>query len=132
MLQNPSMSITYSNDPVQRMVLEAWRGDIDAADIRSHWTRMLADPISLSIRRSLTDIREAIPQLTAEELERVVDEVLIPGLKGRLWISAAVVATADQLRLTHRYRAAQRLNEVSVFSDPDTALKWLLHQESPT
>jgi hypothetical protein len=92
---------------------------------------MFEDPVSLSIRRSLADIRRAIPQLTADELERIVDEVLIPGLAGRSWISAAVVATADQLRLTHRYRAAQRLSEVSVFSDPDTALNWLRRQELP-
>ena len=132
MLQNASMPITYSNDPVQHIVHESWCGDIYAADIRAYWTRMLQDPISRSIRRSLADIREAIPQLTAEELERVVDEVLIPGLGGRSWISAAIVATADQLRLTHRYRAAQRLSEVSIFSDPEAALNWLRRQELPT
>ena len=93
---------------------------------------MLEDPVSLSIRRSLTDVRQAVPQLAADELERVVNEVLIPGLKGRCWLSAVVVASADQLRLTHRYRATQRLNEVSVFSDADTALTWLLRQEVPT
>jgi hypothetical protein len=131
-LHNAGMSITYANDPSQRIVHESWRGDVHAADIREFWTRMLADPVSLSIRRSLADVREAVPQLTAEELERAVDDVLIPGLGERSWISAAVVATADQLRLTHRYRATQRLSEVSVFSDPDVALKWLRRQELPT
>jgi hypothetical protein len=126
------MPITYSNDPAQRIVLESWSGDVHAADVRAHWTQMLEDPVSLSIRRSLTDVRQAVPQLAADELERVVNEVLIPGLKGRCWLSAVVVASADQLRLTHRYRATQRLNEVSVFSDADTALTWLLRQEVPT
>jgi hypothetical protein len=126
------MPITYSNDPLRRIVFESWSGDIHVADIRAHWTRMLQDPTSLSIRRSLADVRTAITQLTAEEVERVVDEVLTPLLQGRSWVSAAVVASTDQLRLTHRYRAAQRLSEVSVFSDPDSALDWLQRQELPS
>ena len=126
------MPIEYFNDSVHQIVHESWSGDIGTAEIRAHWQNMLDDPVSGSIRRSLADIRDATAQLTAEELERLVDEVLVPGLRGRPWISAAVVASAEQLRLTHRYRAAQHLNEVSVFSNPDMAVKWLLKQERPT
>ncbi len=131
MLVGRRMPITYHNDPVQRVVFETWSGDVHAYDMRAHFTRVLQDPVSVSIRRSLGDARQAVPQTTAEEIDLIVQEVVLPGLNGRPWVSAAVVASALHLRLAHRYKLAQNLHEVALFSDPDAALRWWLRQEPP-
>jgi hypothetical protein len=127
-----SMPITYYNDIDRRIVFEAWSGEIHASDMREHFTRLLQDPVSISIRRSIGDARQAVPHVTAEDVEQIIEEVVLPGLNGRSWVSAAVVATSLHLRLARRYQVAQNLNEVAVFSDFDAALSWLLRQEPPT
>src|SRR5262249_21624154 len=66
------MAITYFNDLARRVVFASWSGDIREADARAYFTRVLDDPISLSIGRSLTDLRDASLQLSVEEFERVV------------------------------------------------------------
>src|SRR5688500_18067197 len=91
-----AMPITHSIDADRGLIFETWQGDVTAADLRRFWLGYLADPQVMALRRTLVDMREARIVFTGSEFFDLVWDVAKPGLAGRRWMTAIVVAHAVQ------------------------------------
>lgn len=125
------MPISYQVDSVRGFITEVWRGDIDIAEVVAFWRALAEAEETQTIRRSLADVRDANPVFTAEELQAAVRDVLLPARKGRDWISAILVESVQQFRLSRQYQLfEQHQSRSTIFSSFDEAMGWLLKQES--
>jgi hypothetical protein len=123
------MPISYSIDKQKNVILEVWNGDISAADLANYWRQYLADPDVMSIRRTLVDIRQANILFSGEQLSQLVENIVLPALKGRHWKTALLVARPVQYGKARQYQAfAERYSHDAIFYDFDTAVEWLLHK----
>jgi hypothetical protein len=124
------MPISYSIDADRGLIVEAWQGDVTAADLRGYWHGYLADPRVMALRRTLVDLRQARILFTGEELFDLVCDVVQPALAGRRWTTAILVARAVQLGVSKQYQVfAEAYSRDAIFDDYDKALRWL-DQES--
>jgi hypothetical protein len=120
------MPITYSIDADRGLIVEAWQGDITAADLRRYWQAYLADPRVMALRRTLADLRQARILFTGAELFDLVCDVVKPALAGQRWTTAIVVARAVQFGVSKQYQVfAEAYSRDAIFDDYDTALRWL-------
>ena len=123
------MPITYSIDTELGAILEAWQGDVTAADLRRYWEAYLADPRVMALRRTLVDLRQARILFSGAELSDLVWDVVKPVLGGRRWTTAIVVARAVQFGVSKQYQAlAEAYSRDAIFEDYDEALRWLAQE----
>jgi len=125
------MPISYSIDADRGVILEAWQGDVTAADLRRYWQGYLADPRVMETRRTLVDLREARIAFSGAELLDLVCDVVKPALAGRGWTTAIVVARAGavQFGVSKQYQVfAEAYSRDAIFDDYDAALRWLVVQ----
>lgn len=123
------MPITYIVDPDHRFIVETWTGSVGREDLRKHWRVYLADAEVLDIRRTLVDLREAAIQFTGEEMDALIAAVVLPKLEGRTWKTAIVVDCPVQFGVSRQYQVfAERYSTDSIFSDPQSAVAWLLRE----
>jgi len=121
------MPITYIIDPEHRFIVETWTGGVGREDLRNHWRVFLADPEVLGIRRTLVDLRAATIHFTGQEMDALISAVVLPKLEGRAWKTAIVVDCPVQFGVSRQYQAfAERYSTDSIFSDPESAVAWLL------
>ena len=120
------MPITYSIDADLGVILEAWQGDVTAADLRRYWEAYLADPQVTALRRTLVDLREARILFTGMELSDLVWDVVKPALGAQRWTTAIVVARMVQFGVSRQYQVfAQAYSRDAIFEDYGEALRWL-------
>jgi hypothetical protein len=123
------MPITYSIDTELGVILEAWQGDVTAADLRRYWEAYLADPRVMALRRTLVDLRQAHILFRGAELSNLVRDVVKPALGGKGWTTAIVVAQAVQFGVSKQYQVfAQAYSRDAIFEDYDEALRWLAQE----
>jgi len=121
------MGITYSIDDDEGIIRETWTGNVSAQELGAYWARYLADPRVLSIRKTLVDLRDSTPTFSGQQLSSLIQTVVDPVLKGRDWKTAIVVAQPLQFGVSRQYQVfAQHYSHDSIFSDPTTALAWLM------
>jgi hypothetical protein len=127
------MSITYQTSSVDGLMTETWIGKISIADLRQHWTFLMQDDDALALRRTLIDLPASTLQVSGEELSSAVRELVLPHLKGRDWITAIVVNTLAQFRLSSSYQGCPAAYSHDViFSTVEEARRWLLKQQRET
>ncbi len=98
--------------------------------MREHWQRLLTDEACLAIAKTLVDIRLATLLFSDAELFAAIQEVGLPLLGNRAWISALVVRRSRQLQVAARYQGfAATFSRDSIFSQVEEAERWLLKQE---
>jgi hypothetical protein len=124
------MPLTYSIDDTRQIVLEVWTGDVTARMVGSLWKKYLADPRVMAIRRTLADLRECNLLLTGQDLSKLVETVAVPGLKGRDWHTAILVARPDQYGFSRQFHVFSHIyNKNQIFYEWDEALRWIVDQK---
>jgi hypothetical protein len=121
------MPISYSIHPSRRFVLEVWSDDVTTRHVKSLWKAYLADREVLAIRKTLADMRRGNPIVTGSEMWDLILEIALPGLKGRDWKTAIVVATRIQYGLARQFQVfAEPYNKhVAIFEAYDEAARWI-------
>lgn len=121
------MPISYSIDEVNGVIHEVWTGDVYANDLAAYWKDYLQDPRVLELRKTLVDMRLALPHFTGTELSDLINSIAVP-LMGRLtWKSALLVAHPHQYGVTRQYHVfAEIYSRDAIFHDRDEALSWLM------
>jgi hypothetical protein len=123
------MTITFEIQHADKLIVEAWQGDITIDQLRAYWGEILRDEEVMKIRKTLVDLRSATIGFSDAEFDRAMTEVVFPALDGRDWITAIVVNTSRQLQLKSRYHSyAARYSSDVVFSSVDDAKRWLMKQ----
>jgi hypothetical protein len=124
------MPITYEMRPVEGFIRETWSGDIEIRHLREHWDRMLRDTSCMGTAKTLVDLRHATPMFSDDELQAAIQDVGLPLLQNRAWISAIVVRRSKQLHVASRYqRFAAMFSRDTIFSQIEEAERWLMKQE---
>jgi len=124
------MPITFTMAPFDGFIRETWSGDIEIRDLRDHWQRLLTDEACLALAKTLVDIRLATLLFSDAELLAAIQEVGLPLLGNRAWISALVVRHTRQLQVAARYQGfAATFSRDSIFSQLEEAERWLLKQD---
>jgi len=124
------MPIAYNVVPLDGFIRETWSGDVAIRDLREHWQRLLTDEACLALAKTLVDIRLATLLFSDAELFAAIQEVGLPLLGNRAWISALVVRRSRQLQVAARYQGfAATFSRDSIFSQVEEAERWLLKQE---
>ena len=127
------MPISYEFDAALGFMTETWSGDIEIADVVEFWTNAAVRSEAQVIRRSLADVRLARPNFTPQQLQATVRDVLMPRRLGRDWITAILVQSVQQFRVSQQYQLFEEYSSRSaIFSSRDEALSWLLRQELRT
>jgi hypothetical protein len=118
--------ITYSIDRRLGIIVEVWRGEVTASDLRRYWIAYLADPEVMRLRRTLVDLRRCNIRFTGAELSDLVASVVMPLLQGRDWTTAIVVDQPVQFGVSRQYQVfAEQYSQDCIFHDYDTAIEWL-------
>lgn len=121
------MPITYSIDREQKLITEIWTGEINAECLAAYWQRYLEDPEVLAIRRTLVDLREAEILFKGSDLNRLIQTIVLPVLKGRDWKTAIVVEKSHQFGVSRQYQTfADHYSKDAIFYDVGEARNWLI------
>jgi len=124
------MPITYEMLPIEGFIRDTWSGDVEIRQLREHWERMLGDSCCVATAKTLFDLRHATLLFSEHELQAAIQEVGLPLLKNRAWISAIVVRRSGQLRIASKYQGfAVMFSRDTIFSEIEEAERWLLKQE---
>ena len=124
------MPISYTVDTERRLVLETWRGDVDASQLGEYWTKLLDDEQAVAIRRNLSDLSDCEIRLTTEEMWSLVSWILIPRQAGRKWATAIVVGKPSTHSISRHFQAfADTFSHDQIFTDYAAAYEWILRQE---
>lgn len=124
------MPISYEFDLAPGFMIETWSGDIDIADVVDFWADVDGSEQSRVIRRSLADVRHATPNFTPQQLHAAVRDVLLPRRQGRDWVTAILVQSVQQFRMSQQYQVfAEYSSRIEIFSKRDEALIWLLSRD---
>jgi hypothetical protein len=116
--------------PIEGFIRETWSGDVEIRHLREHWKSMLADSCCVDTAKTLVDLRHATLLFSEHELQAAIQEVGLPLLQNRAWISAIVVRRSSQLRIASKYQGfAAMFSRDTIFSQIDEAERWLLRQE---
>jgi len=126
------MPITYTIDREAGIAESVWTGDVSASDLAEFWSRFLADPEVLAIRKNLADLRQGNITFSGAELSVLIQTIVVPALKGRTWTSALLVAHAVHFGVSRQYHVfAERFSTDAIFYDRDAARAWLMQQGAP-
>jgi len=120
------MPITYSIDRGKRLITEVWTGQVDAQYLAAYWKRYLDDPDVMTIRRTLVDMRQADILFKGSDLDILIQELVLPLLKGRDWKTAIVVEKPVQYGTSRQYQIfAERYSRDAIFYDLEAGRMWL-------
>lgn len=121
------MPITYATDCEKKLITEVWTGEITAECVAAYWKRYLDDPEVLAIRRTLVDLRQANILFTGSDLQTLIQNIVLPVLKGRDWKTAIVVEGPIQYGVSRQYQVfADIYSTDAIFYDIEEALHWLM------
>lgn len=124
------MPISYTLDLDQQLLLETWTGLVTANEVRHHWQAAIADRKARTLRRTLADLRGCQIGFSAEELHAAVTELLLPAMQHRDWVTAMLVTSKEQFRVSAAYQSVAILYSLdSIFIDPKAARAWLAKQQ---
>src|SRR4051794_24360341 len=122
MLDQFFMPITYTIDRGNKLITEVWTGEINGECLAAYWRLYLDDPEVLAIRRTLVDLREADILFNGTELNTLVQNIVLPALKGRDWKTAIVVENPVQYGVSRQYQVfADHYSKDVIFYDLETA-----------
>lgn len=123
------MSIVFRIDEQADLIRSHWSGTISAQDLEDYLRAIIQDEKAMSIRRTLSDVREAEFQFTGAELGGLVKTILVPALKGKDWKVALLVRELVQYGVARQYQAyAFEILTGAIFTDEAAALAYLNHQ----
>lgn len=118
------MSISYTIDPIRRLVLVRLWGVLTAAELEDHYARLAADPAFDPTFWRLTDGRETVRfDATPTEVQRAAEGHLFAAGTRR----AIVVSTDYQFGMARMFStfAENTGQQVEVFRDLEAAEAWL-------
>jgi hypothetical protein len=96
------MPITYTIDHDKQLIYETWTGEVSAADLAAYWENYLSNPAVMAIRRTVVDLRAATLAFSGLDFDSLIQQIVLPILGERKWISAIVVGNPVQQGL-HRH-----------------------------
>jgi hypothetical protein len=121
------MPITYTIDREKKLITEIWTGEVTAECLAAYWKRYLDDPEVLAIRRTLVDLRQADILFNGSDLQILIQNIVLPVLKGRDWKTAIVVEGSIQFGVSRQYQVfAELYSKDAIFSNIDEARHWLI------
>ena len=81
----------------------------------------------LAIRRTLVDLRQAEIVFPGSDLERLIQSLVLPVLKGKDWKTAIVVEKSHQFGVSRQYQTfADHYSKDAIFYDLGEARLWLI------
>lgn len=123
------MPITYAIDRALGVIFETWNGPIYARDLSAFWKDYLEDPVVLSCRRTLVDLRNCTVEFHGGDLAHLVESLVLPRIGPMKWRSALLVGHAVQFGVARQYEVfAEFYSQDAVFVDQQSALDWLLKE----
>jgi hypothetical protein len=126
------MPITYSIDRDKQLIHETWTGEIHLKDLAAYWEKYLADPEVLEIRRTIVDLRPATICFSGLDFDALIEDIVLPVLGDRKWLTAIVVGDAVQFGVSRQYQVfAGRYSRDSIFTNVDEAEQWIFTQDCP-
>jgi hypothetical protein len=118
--------ISYKVDDSAGIVVEKWIGDITSQVLKDHWRSLTSDPVAMACKGALADISGCSLRFSSEELDQLIRSIVRPGIGGRPWKSAVVVAQLVQHGVARQYGAlTDSKNEIEIFTDSALAREWL-------
>ncbi len=122
------MSITYSFDPNEKLIIEDWTGEVTADDLAAHWRIYLADRRVMALRRTLVDLRDAQICFNGSQLKVLIEDIVLPVLQTDDWKTAIVVKRSIEYGISKQYQLfADSYSKDAVFFDIDRARDWLMY-----
>lgn len=120
------MPIAYAIDHQKRLIYETWTGEVTAPGLAAYWTRYLADPEVLEIRRTIVDLRAAVISLRGIDFDDLIKTIVLPVLQDRKWTTAIVVGGTVQFGVSRQYQVfAERYSKDSIFFSMAEAEQWI-------
>lgn len=120
------MPIAYTLDREKKLIFETWTGEIQAADLAAYWRKYLADPEVLAIRRTIVDLRAAVLCFNGVDFLSLIQEIVLPALKGQKWTTAIVVSEPSQFGVSRQYQVfAESYSKDSIFGSVAEAERWI-------
>ena len=102
-------------------------GEICLSDFEQHWKTLLPDPAVPDPIVIFADLRECSLTVHGDEVRRLVREVIEPRLRGRRWVSAAVVASPSDYGVPKQFMFySNDCGVTEVFNDMDEAIAWMV------
>ena len=127
------MPITYRKDIERNYVHVEWIGEITLHFLEKHLVEFFNDPFVISSARDLTDVSKAELNFNGSQFESLINQIVIPLLAGRARKTAIVVQRPDQFGVARQYNVfADSYSVDKIFYDCDSALKWLLENNTRT
>jgi hypothetical protein len=80
----------------------------------------------LAIRRTVVDLRESTICFSGWDLQKLINEMVLPVLEGRDWKTALVVREPTQFGVSRQYQVfAEQYSKDSIFSCVEDAGVWI-------
>ena len=120
------MPISYKIEPGEGIVYHEFAGEIGLSDFEGYWKTLLSDPSLPNPLLMFADLRCCSLTVHGEDVRRIVREVIEPRLRGRRWLSAAVVAAPAEYGVTKQFMFySNECGVTEVFHDAEEATTWL-------
>lgn len=125
------MPITYKLEPDFGIVYHEFTGEICLSEFEQYWRTLLTDPSVPDPLVLYADLRCCSLMVHGDDVRRIVREVIEPQLRGRRWVSAAVVASPADYGVTKQFMFySNDCGVTEVFHDKDEAVSWLMRTAS--
>lgn len=122
------MPLTYVIDKEHRLILTIGEGSVTASEIKNHQDRLLRDPNFDATFDQIIDVTTATRfDMTADEAKQRALRPLLSAKSKRAFVAVKpdIYGLGRLMQIYH-----EQLADARVFSDRDSALKWLGINES--
>ena len=120
------MPITYEIDRDRGIVYHVFTGQVGLDELERYWRTFLAEPDLPQPLALYADLRRGSLKVNGEDVQRIVQMVIEPLLRGRRWISAAVIGSPTDYGVTKQFMVySDQFGVTQVFYEPDEALAWI-------
>jgi glucose-6-phosphate isomerase len=120
--------VTYVIDKEHRLILTIGEGSVTASEIRNHQDRLLRDPNFDATFNQLIDVTTATAfDMTADEAKQIALRPIVSEKSKRAFVAVKpdIYGLGRLMQIYHVQMYHERLADAGVFSDRDSALKWL-------
>lgn len=122
--------IRYVVDTMAEVTWEQWTGNVGQADLAAHWQMLLKNEDVIQRRRTIVDLTRATIDLRGQDLQSLIDDIVVPLLSGKTWITAIIVNSAFQHGFSRQYGAFADMYSVDqIFRSEADALAWINTQK---
>ena len=121
------MSLHYTKDLENKIILVTGEGPLTIDDVRAHWRELFQDPAAMKLPRAFVDVRRADIQFTGPEVMELTRTLYVPKTRGRRFKLAMVVSGMVQFGVARQQQmVAEGEHNHRIFTDAEEAMEWLM------